>query len=282
MIGRERFYPSDTSDEEWDLIGPLLPVGGTGEFGGRPVKVPRRDIVDAILYVVRTGCSWNQLPKDFPKRSTVYHWFSKWTADGTLDAVYAALRDRVRALEGRDPQPSAGIIDAQAVRGSATVGAGERGYDGGKKINGRKRHVITDTLGLLLVVVVTAASVQDRDGARDTTEIAAALHPRLSWLWADRGYRGDYVSWAKREHGITVDIVVPNEGQKGFEVQPHRWIVERTLGWLIGHRRLTADHERTPAHSEAMCIWAMIGITARRIARTKPHHTVTPHNWRKK
>jgi transposase len=281
MSGRARFYLSDTSDEQWAVIEAKVPLSWSGPDGGRPVVVPRRDVVDAIFYVVRGGCSWRQLPADFPKWSPVYQLLRQWTADGTMDAWHDALRCGVRVLEGRDPEPTAGIIDAQAVRGASTVGAGERGYDGGKRINGRKRHVVVDTLGLVLAVVVTAASVQDRDGAYEPVELAKANHPGLCWLWADRGYRGKFVEWAKKYCGVSVEIVQPRDGQKGFEVQPRRWVVERTFGWLIGHRRLAADYERRTEHAEAMCTWAMIGIMSRRLARAIPNNTVTPNNWKK-
>lgn len=277
MVARKRVYPSDMSDEQWAVIEPLVPIPKSGPHGGRP-PVPRRAVIDAILYLVRTGCSWRQLPADFPKWQTVYALHRDWTADGSLDAIHDALRAQVRVLEGRDPEPTAGILDAQAVRGAATVGDADRGYDGGKKVNGRKRHGVTDTLGLLLAVVVTAASVQDRDGAYDAIE-ALDDRKRLRHLWADRGYRGKLIDWANTACGIDLEIVVPNEGQRGFEVQPHRWIVERTFGWLIGNRRLAADYERRTEHSEAMCLWAMIGIMSRRLARATTDHTVTPYNW---
>src|SRR6476646_6666714 len=162
-MASRRGYPSDLSDEQWAVIEALVPAVRSG---GRPEKHPRRAIVNAIFYVVRTGCSWRQLPHDFPPWQTVFWYFKQWRADGTTDRLYDALRDRVRDAAGRDPMASAGIVDAQSVKGADTVGAGSRGYDAGKKVNGRKRHIIVDTLALLIVVLVTAAQLQDRDRGR--------------------------------------------------------------------------------------------------------------------
>src|SRR3954451_22080032 len=174
-MGSSPAYPSDLTDAQWALIEPLVPVRSTrgkGTRGGRPPKVPRRRIVDAILYLDRTGCSWRQLPHDFPPWDTVYFYFSRWAADGTVDRIHDALRNAVRDAAGRDPMASAGAVDSQTVPGGSTVGKGSRGWDAGKKTNGRKRYLVVDTLGLLIVVLVTAASVRDRDGAVRVLETA--------------------------------------------------------------------------------------------------------------
>lgn len=274
-----RRYPSDLSDAEWVLIEPLIPPSKSGGYnGGRP-PVPRRAIVDAIAYVVRTGCAWRQLPRDFPAWQTVYGCFSAWSKDGTLARVHDALRAQVRAVEGRAEEPTAGIVDAQTIRGADTVGASGRGYDAGKKTNGRKRHVIVDTVGLLLVVMVTAASVQDRDGGRLVSEKVAKSHPGLRLIWADGGYAGRFVAWAREKLSIIVDIVRKRDGQRGFEVLPRRWVVERTFAWIMKCRRLAADYERRTDHAEAMVTWAMIGLMCRRLARQMKGNDVTAYYW---
>lgn len=260
-----RRYPSDLTDAQWELIAPLLPPPSAL---GRREKHPRREIVDAILYVLRTGCAWRYLPKDFPPWETVFWYFRRWGQDGTVDRVHDALRDRVRDAAGRDPMASAGIVDSQSVKGADTVGKDTRGYDAGKRINGRKRHIVTDTLGLLLIVMVTAASVQDRDGGKVVLERLRFVMPSVALIWADGGYAGKLVAYARQALRLVVEVVRKKEGQRGFEVLPRRWVVERTLSWIVRCRRLVHDYERLPAHSEAMVTWAMIGIMTRRLAPT--------------
>jgi transposase len=276
MSGDRHRYPSDLTDAQWELIRPIVPAVRPG---GRPAKHDRREIVDAILYLTRTGCSWRQLPGDFPPWATVYDYFSQWVADGTVDRLHNALRDAVRDSAGRDPMVSAGIVDAQSVRGAATVGRDSRGFDAGKKVNGRKRHIVVDTLGLLLVVLVTAASVQDRDGGRRVLNRMRFAMPSVALVWADGGYRGRLLDWARRRLRVLVEIVTKPAGQRGFSVLPRRWVVERTLSWLTAHRRLAFDYERCLEHSEAMVKWAMIGLMARRLAPKpgrRPWQTTTP------
>ena len=257
-------YPSDLTDEQWSLISQLVAV----RPGGRPAKHDRRRIVDAIFYVTRTGCSWRQMPHDFPPWDTVYWYFRRWAGDGTTDRVHDALRAGVRDRSGRDPMASAGIVDAQSVRGADTVGKDSRGYDAGKKVNGRKRHAVVDTLGLLVVVAVTAASVQDRDGGRLILDRARMAMPSIALVWADGGYAGKLVAWAQRLLRVTVEIVRKPKGQRTFEVLPRRWVVERTWAWIVRCRRLGWDYERRPEHAEAMVKWAMIGIMVRRLSPT--------------
>lgn len=208
--------------------------------GGRPEKHSRREVVNAILYLVRTGCSWRQLPKDFPPWETVYWHFKRWRDDGSLDA--------------------------QSVKGADTVGRKTRGYDAGKKVNGRKRHLVVDTIGLLVIVLVTAASLQDRDDARPALAAVRKAFPSLSLVWADGGYAGKLVEWAKAAARIVVEIVRKPEGQRTFEVLPRRWVVERTLAWITKCRRLDHDYERLPSTSVAMVKWAMVGLMTRRLA----------------
>jgi transposase len=255
-------YPSDLTDDQWALIELMVAV----RPGGRPAKHPRRRIVEAILYVNRTGCSWRQLPHDFPPWDTVYWYFQRWSADGTTDRIHDALRAGVRDGDGRDPMASAGIVDSQSVKAADTVGVGSRGYDAGKKINGRKRHVVTDTLGLLVVVLVTSAAVQDRDGGRQVLNRARMAMPSIVLVWADGGYAGRLLAFAQAYLRITVQIIKRTDNRSGFEVLPRRWVVERTLSWLMRTRRLARDYERLPEHAEAMVKWSMIALMARRLA----------------
>jgi transposase len=266
-MSRQPRYPSDLTDEQWAVVEPLLPPP---KRGGRPEKHPRRAIVDAILYVVRTGCSWRQLPADYPPWQTVYWYFVRWEDQQVSARMLEVLREQVRTESGRDPEPSAGIIDSQSVRGADTVGRDTRGYDAGKKVNGRKRFIITDTGGLLLVVVVLAASVQDRDGAKRALLGLYYATPRTRFVFADAGFAGRLVDWAARIVKTSLQIVRKPDGQRGFTVIPRRWAVERTLAWLIAHRRLARDYERHPAHSEAMIRWAAINTMTRRLARGHP------------
>ena len=255
-------YPSDLTDAQWALIEPLVPEPGSG---GRPAVHPRRRIVDAILYVNRTGCAWRQLPHDFPPWATVFWYFKNWRQQGVVDRLHDALRDRVRDAEGRDPMASAGCMDAQSVKGADTVGAAVRGFDAGKKVNGRKRHIVVDTTGLLLLVVITSAGIQDRDGARTLLAKVKMAMPSLALLWADGGYAGKLLEWAERVTHITIEIVRKPLGIKTFQVLPRRWVVERTFAWIVKCRRLDHDYERLPETSEAMIKWAMIGLMVRRL-----------------
>src|SRR3954464_4569701 len=266
MTPRPARYPSDTSDEQWALVEPLLPPVKTG---GRPEKHSRRAVVDAILYVVRTGDSWRQLPAAFPPWQTVYWYFNQWEQARVTEKLLPVVRAQLRVQEGRDPEPSAGLIDSQSGKGAATVGREARGYDAGKKINGRKRFIVTDTLGLLLTVVVCTAGVQDRDGAKPVL-LQAYLATRVRFVFADAGFAGRLVEWAARILATTIEIVRKPAGQRGFAVIPRRWAVERTLAWLTAHRRLARDYERDPAVSEAMIRWAAINTMTRRLARGGP------------
>ncbi|GAA2389038.1 IS5 family transposase [Dactylosporangium salmoneum] len=272
-MSRQRRYPSDLTDGQWALVEPLLPAPKTG---GRPEKHPRRSIVDAVLYVVRTGGAWRYLPADFPPWQTVYWYFKQWEDAKVTEAMLAALREQARLQQGRDPQPSAGIIDSQSIKGADTVGSDSRGYDAGKKINGRKRFIVTDTLGLLIVVCVMAASVQDRDGAK-TTMLSAYLASPVRFVLADAGFAGRLVDWAKAVLATTLHIVRKPKGQRGFVLIPRRWPVERTFAWLTAHRRLARDYERDPAVSEAMIRWAAISAMVRRISHGQP--VVRQQRW---
>jgi transposase len=267
-IRRARRYPSDTTDAQWTLLDPLLPdPAWLAGRGGRPETHCRRQIVDAIFYLVDNGIKWRALPADFPPWSTVYNYLAAWEVAGITQQVLDALRDRVRLREGRSAEPTAGIIDSQSIRAADTVPVTSRGYDAGKKVNGRKRHIAVDTLGLLLCVLVTAASVQDRDGARPLLEQLRASCERIRLIWADGGYAGKLVDWALATVKITMAIVKRSDDATGFVVLPRRWVVERTLAWITGHRRCVRDYERLPEHHEAMVRWSMIRITSRRLTK---------------
>lgn len=266
---RVRRYPSDTTDTQWALIDRLLPdPAWLAGRGGRPETHCRRQVVDAIFYVVDNGIKWRALPADFPPWSTVYNFFAGWAADGVTHALLDILRDRVRLSEGRAAAPTAAIIDSQSVKAAETVWRSTRGYDAGKKINGTKRHIAVDTLGLLICVLVTAANIQDRDGARPLLDKLAATCHRVRHVWADGGYAGKLLTWAKTTLTITIQIVKRSDDMTGFVVLPRRWVVERTLAWITRHRRCARDYEGLPHHHEAMVHWAMIRIMSRRLART--------------
>jgi len=263
------FYPSSSlTDAQWKLLEPLLPPpGNTAGRGGRPEKHDRRRVLDAIFYLVRGGIAWRALPVEFPPAKTVYGLFRRWAAAGAWVVIHDALRDRVRVTAGRHPLPTAAVIDSASIRGADTVPARSRGYDAGKRVNGRKRHLAVDTGGLLLAVVVTIAGLQDRDGA---CPLLAALRARFSTItlvWADGGYAGRLVAWAQAVLGLAVTIVKRTDDLTGFRVIPRRWVVERTLAWISKHRRCVRDYETLPEHSEAMVYIAMIMTMSRRLAR---------------
>jgi transposase len=264
-----RVYPSSSlTDVQWALLEPLLPPpGNTAGRGGRPKKHPRRRVLDAIFYLVRNGLAWAALPAKFPPAKTVYGIFRRWAAAGVWARLHDALRDRARVRAGRQPNPTAAVIDCAPVRGADTVPARSRGYDAGKKVNGRKRHLAVDTGGLLPAVVVTIAGIQDRDGA---VRLLAALRARLSTIaliWADGGYTGRLVRWAQAGLAFTGTIVKRTDDLAGFRVIPRRWVVERTLAWISKYRRCVRDYETLPEHSEAMVHIAMIMTMSRRLAR---------------
>jgi transposase len=225
------------TDAQWALIDPLLPdPAWLAGQGGRHEVHCRRVIVDAIFYLVDNGIKWRALPVDLASWSTVYNYFAVWEAAGVTQRMLDSLRERVRLREARTAEPSAAIVDSQSVKAAETVGTASRGYDAGKKINGRKRHIAVDTLGLLLCVLVTTASVQDRDGARPLLSMLAASSRRVRLIWADGGYAGKLLDWAQSAVKLAVVIVKRSDDAQGFQVLPRRWVVERTLAWITGHR----------------------------------------------
>lgn len=225
-------------------------------------------MLDAIFYVLRAGCQWRMVPHDLVPWWVAYRWYRTWATDGTWDLVHDRLRAQVRVAAGRDPEPSAAVLDAQSIKSSE--GGEARGFDMGKKTTGRKRHLIVDTLGLLLIVTVTSATVQDRPGGRAILARLAACFPTIGLVWADGGYANkidsSLLNWAKDKLGLLVEIVKRSDDVKGFQVLPRRWVVERTFGWLVRNRRLARDYERLTTTSEAMIKVAMIRLMTLRLA----------------
>jgi putative transposase len=262
-------YPTDLTDEEWAYIKPLVPAPKSGKGKrGRPPKLERRRLVNAIFYVVRSGCAWRLLPSNFGPWETVYGYFRRWSQDWTWSFIHDTLRDYLRKTEERKVAPTAAIMDSQSVKMADQ--AGERGYDAAKKVLGRKRHVAVDCLGLILAIMITPAAVQDRDAAKSLIKSLVSLYGRLQVIWADGGYLGALVQWVKqlRPFGkLRLEIVRRCDQVKGFQILPKRWIVERTFGWLYKSRRLCRDYEVRLDHSEAMIRICMIRLMLKRLAK---------------
>lgn len=258
---RRSRYPSDTTAAEWALIEPLLPVPACEtKRGGHPEKWPRREIVDGIRYLVDNGVKWRAMPSDFPPWETIYGFFRRWNQAGVVAWIRDQLRRRIRTNLGRCPYPVTLIVDSQSVKAADTVGKASRGYDAGKKINGRKRHIAVDTKGMPVMIMVTPADMTDRDAAREMLWRLRLTHPQLTQVWADSAYAGQLVDWAEGFLRITLKTVSRPKDAKGFVVLPRRWKVERTLGWIMHARRNVRDYERLPQHSEAHLTWSLITL----------------------
>jgi transposase len=265
MMKSKQAYPTDLNDTEWLKIAPYLPKRSKM---GRPPKYSFREILNGIFYVVKNGCVWRALPHDLPPWQTVYYYFARFRREGVWAQLNRLIREAVRKKDGRQPEASAMIIDSQTAK-SAECGE-FRGYDGNKKVIGRKRNLVVDTLGLVVMSKVTAANVQDVHAGKQVLS-DLAQHPdllvRLQKIFADGGYRGELVDWVLAELHAVMEIVLKEKDQKGFQVLPKRWVVERTFAWISRSRRLARDYERLVATSEAMIYIAMIRLGLRRLAR---------------
>jgi putative transposase len=255
-----QIYPTDLTDRQWNLIKDLIP---SAKPGGRPRSLNTRLIINAIFYVVVGGIKWRMMPRDYPKWKSVSHYFRWWRMSGDWQRIHDAIHAQLRRKAGRHKHPTAGCLDSQSVK--TTEIEGVRGYDAAKQVNGRKRHLLVDTLGLLLLVVVTAASVQERDGARLLFKRLRGRCKKLRLIWVDGGYRGSLVGWVAEHLRFRLRVVLRTDKQQGFKVLPRRWVVERTFGWLNQYRRLSKDYEVLPASSEAFIYIAMTRLMLRRL-----------------
>jgi transposase len=261
-------YPSDLTDPEWALVAPLIPPA---KHGGRDREVDVREVVNGIMYVLSTGCQWRYIPKDLPPKSTLHDCLVRWNDDNTLTAIHHALYLQCREMMQREPSPTACVIDSQSVKSAEKGGrtVDPIGYDAGKKIKGKKRHILVDTVGLVLHAIVHPADIQERDGGILLLSTLFGRFPFLRKLFADGGYQGPQFAQAiaRLFPQLDVEIVKRSDAAGGFKVLPRRWVVERTFAWISKYRRTVRDYEQLPASHEAMILWAMIALMTRRLAQ---------------
>lgn len=260
-MNNQQLYPTDMTDSQWNIIKEQVPPA---KPMGRRRTLDMRMVINAIFYIAVSGIQWRMLPHEYPKWQSVYYYFRQWRNDGTWQRIHDTLRARVREQAGRHKHPTAGSLDSQSVKG--TLVPGVRGYDAGKNVKGRKRHILVDTLGLLLGVIVTAASVSDPAGAKSLLQRLGGFCKSLRKIWVDGTYRGDLISWVAQRFRFRLEPLLRPEGQKGFLILPRRWVVERTFAWLDLHRRLCRDFEVLTSSSEAMIYIAMTRLMIRRLA----------------